>query len=137
MGVGTVVLVSAYQMPCLDCKVDTGLDGIAEYFHVHEKVWNTALGQPDAPTDRFVPGLSDAGFLCIECLERRLGRELNASDFSDAPINDPIQFYWMFGRNPSPRLIARFGRLYGKTIITVEERAISRPAHDPHDGDAT
>lgn len=27
------------------------------------------------------------GFLCISCLERRLGRELVRADFIDAPVN--------------------------------------------------
>lgn len=41
-----------------------------------------------------------AGFLCVGCLETRLGRELLALDFTDAPVNDP---------NPwdTPRLAAR------------------------------
>jgi hypothetical protein len=29
------------------------------------------------------------GFLCIHCLERRLGRALTARDFADLPVNWP------------------------------------------------
>jgi hypothetical protein len=36
---------------------------------------------------RFVP--VGVEVLCIGCLERRLGRTLCASDFTNAPINDP------------------------------------------------
>jgi hypothetical protein len=34
-------------------------------------------------------GMTD-GFLCIGCLESRLGRRLRPSDFTAAPINDPF-----------------------------------------------
>jgi len=27
------------------------------------------------------------GYLCIGCIEKRLGRQLNKADFTDAPIN--------------------------------------------------
>jgi hypothetical protein len=46
-----------------------------EHYMVHPKVWKKA-------------GM-DRGFLCIGCLERRLGRRLTAKDFTDAPINNP------------------------------------------------
>lgn len=29
------------------------------------------------------------GFLCVRCLERRVGRQLRPGDFTDAPINEP------------------------------------------------
>jgi hypothetical protein len=32
------------------------------------------------------------GNLCIGCVEQRLGRLLNASDFTDLPINNTEQF---------------------------------------------
>jgi hypothetical protein len=28
------------------------------------------------------------GFLCLDCLARRLGRPLRLSDFNDAPVNE-------------------------------------------------
>jgi hypothetical protein len=57
---------------CKDCKIDT-LE-INEYYMVTGPVWEAAC-----PEYR--------GMLCIGCLENRLGRELTASDFTDAPIN--------------------------------------------------
>lgn len=30
------------------------------------------------------------GYLCVGCLERRLGRELTAADFMDVPLNEPL-----------------------------------------------
>ena len=33
--------------------------------------------------------LGSTGYLCIGCLERRLGRELTIDDLTLAPINDP------------------------------------------------
>jgi hypothetical protein len=29
------------------------------------------------------------GYLCIGCLEQRLGRTLTADDFADLPVNEP------------------------------------------------
>jgi hypothetical protein len=70
---------------CKDCGMDTtpssnGQRGFRykgrwEYYMVHNSVWAAA-------------GMRD-GFLCIGCLETRLGRELNRDDFPDMPINDP------------------------------------------------
>lgn len=57
---------------CLDCRTDTGR--INEYYVVDTELWLSVVG-------------SLQGMLCIACLERRLGRELNASDFTDAYIN--------------------------------------------------
>jgi hypothetical protein len=65
------------RFACLDCRVDTRSGtGIDEYYAVHDEVW-AATGL--APRD---------GMLCIGCLERRIGRELELKDFDmDAPIN--------------------------------------------------
>ena len=57
---------------CLDCGQDTCLLG--EYYMVRDEFWLAA--NPDR-----------AGMLCIGCLERRLGRELTSSDFTDCPLN--------------------------------------------------
>lgn len=53
---------------------------------VTAEVWKAA-GMP-APTLRRY-NETDGDFLCIGCLEGRLGRELTAADFTDAPINEP------------------------------------------------
>jgi hypothetical protein len=44
---------------------------------VHNDLWKAAGMMPDG------------GFLCIGCLETRIGRQLHPNDFTDAPINNP------------------------------------------------
>lgn len=64
---------------CEDCGVDTvpGKPGQpTEWYMVHNSVWVHA-------------GAATVRYLCIACLEKRLGRELTAADFTDAPCNDP------------------------------------------------
>ncbi len=70
---------------CADCGMDTtpctGRRGCRhagrwEYYRVHDTVWAAA-------------GMS-SGYLCIGCLERRLGRSLTRKDFPDnVMINRP------------------------------------------------
>ncbi len=91
--------------PCMDCGTDTapctdkrmchGRRGCRhnagkrwEWYMVWPAVWSLACGHDDAP-----------GYLCIGCLERRLGRPLTRGDFTLAPVNQP-------GRWDSPRLAA-------------------------------
>jgi hypothetical protein len=62
---------------CLDCGVNTS--AVGDYYSLHDDVWQRA--HPDAADP------DAGGMLCIPCLERRLGRRLNALDFTDAPIN--------------------------------------------------
>lgn len=58
---------------CLDCGVDTF--HIAEYYMVQDVLWDEV--NPDVE-----------GMLCIGCLEKRLGRILQPSDFpSSVPLN--------------------------------------------------
>ena len=57
---------------CVDCGIDTK----NEYYMVYDKVWV----------------LSGLGFynnkmLCLNCLEKRIGRPLTKNDFPDMPIN--------------------------------------------------
>jgi hypothetical protein len=62
--------------PCRDCAIDViPMFGGSEWYMVHEEVWQYA-GMPP-------------GYLCIGCLEERIGRRLTPLDFTDAPINDP------------------------------------------------
>lgn len=61
------------KLPCMDCDVDTF--SICEYYMVTNPVWHQAV--PDGK-----------GFLCIACLEERLGRELTPEDFPDVAVND-------------------------------------------------
>jgi hypothetical protein len=90
--------------PCMDCGTDTTPcanrndctggrrcrhtgTGWWEWYMVWPAVWSRAVG-PDA-----------RGYLCIPCLERRLGRPLTGDDFTTAAVNRP-------GRWDSRRLIA-------------------------------
>jgi hypothetical protein len=57
---------------CLDCGIDTSR--IGEFYFVQTETWISVVG-------------SKNGMLCIGCLERRLGRLLKQSDFTDAYIN--------------------------------------------------
>jgi hypothetical protein len=84
--------------PCHDCgtetlPVDWGYR--AEWYMVKDEIWD-AVG----------PG---EGFLCIGCMEGRMGRRLNADDFIDAPVNDlsiadTQRFAWSYR---TPRLRSR------------------------------
>jgi hypothetical protein len=65
---------------CIDCGVDTY--AIHEYYMVHDGVWQ------DAGMVKY-----DGAMLCVGCLERRLGRRLADSDFTDYPINDARRHY--------------------------------------------
>jgi hypothetical protein len=72
---------SKYQT-CEDCS------GPTEWYMVHNHLW---------------PLPSEGGyFLCIGCLEIRLGRQLNRADFTDAPVNHYTHH---------PRLVDRMGRV--------------------------
>ena len=89
--------------PCRDCAVDTTphdaqgrpVAGAWQYYVATDDVWLAAGMPPDSERS---PG---GDFLCIGCLEARLGRILTPRDFSDAPVNRL--------KNPldSPRLRAR------------------------------
>jgi len=64
---------------CADCGVDTF--AIGEWYMVKDEVWDAAGG---------LSGYLDCFFLCIECLEHRLGRRLTPNDFTDAPVNKSV-----------------------------------------------
>ena len=66
--------MSRRKFLCVDCKVDTGK--IGEHYFIRTDLWLKAM--------RTIRGM-----LCIGCLEKRLGRELRKSDFTDAFINSP------------------------------------------------
>ena len=70
---------------CALCRVDTL--AIREFYMVEDEVWDAAVGP-----DSFIRG----SYLCIGCLELRLGRRLVPDDFTDAPLNEC--------RGDSPRL---------------------------------
>lgn len=99
-------------LPCLDCGVNTSTnldwpDAIAEYYHVWEDVWFEAFGRvwdEGAPWDE-KERIIMAGYLCLGCLEARIGRRLVPSDFSDCPVNDPA------ATRCSERHLDRMGKL--------------------------
>lgn len=64
---------------CLDCPANTIV--IREYYMVNFDVWAEAHPK-------------NVGMLCIACLGKRLGRELNSSDFLDAPVNEIDGLFW-------------------------------------------
>lgn len=80
---------------CLDCQVHTGV--IGEYYMVNNDLWETYVGDP-------AMGADGSGMLCIRCLENRLMRRLEPSDFSDAPLNNIATPY-----HRSTRLLERLG----------------------------
>jgi hypothetical protein len=67
--------------PCRDCRIETlPIDWgyRAEFYMVHDEVWTQAgMGEGDE-------------YLCVACLERRLGRQLLPVDFiPGVPVNNP------------------------------------------------
>jgi hypothetical protein len=71
---------------CRDCGVDTTpLDarvGSWEWYVLRNEVWARVIGEGD------LPAYGGGGLLCIGCVEKRLGRELNAGDFDwSVPLN--------------------------------------------------
>lgn len=65
---------------CRDCGTETlsPEPGIrTEYYMVHDEIWSAA-------------GAHSQAFLCIGCLESRLGRQLHRGDFTDAGCNNLI-----------------------------------------------
>ena len=86
---------------CCDCGIDT--IAIDEIYMVDNGVWQQAWpeGLPRGndllggdPAQLFLPlvlpgrELAELNILCVDCLEKRIGRTL-CTDFIDAPINDP------------------------------------------------
>jgi hypothetical protein len=73
---------------CQDCGLDTRN---YEYYSIKTEIWSTVTKQ--------------SGMLCISCLEKRLGRELQGEDFLECPLN-VLSYSW--GR--SAKLIDRLKR---------------------------
>ena len=59
---------------CLDCGVDTGR--IGEHYMLIDETWS-------------LTGLGKIGMLCIEHVEKRIGRQLNPADFNNSYLNRP------------------------------------------------
>lgn len=97
---------SKASCPCDDCGTPTfRLDRPDEYYMVTQDVWAEAGMDPDhIPDDDAWTG-PDHHYLCIGCLEARLGRQLTAEDFTSVPVNT-LAFGWKTGR-----LLDRLGLL--------------------------
>jgi hypothetical protein len=83
--------------PCADCGTVTARRGKpSEWYMVRDDIWEAA-GMPPMPVlsiDTFAEYrayIEDIAhrFLCIGCLEARLGRQLTADDFTGVEVNDP------------------------------------------------
>lgn len=78
---------------CMDCKRDTLK--IDEYYTLKDAVW--AEANPDID-----------GMLCVACVEARLGRPLQSSDFpQDVPLNEEVRSGLSKG---SPQLLEAMNR---------------------------
>lgn len=89
---------------CLDCGVDTGK--IGEHYMLVDRVWFSV-------TD------SNRGMLCVGCIEKRLGRRLNANDFNNSYVNE-----LGFGQVKSVRLLERLRVVVPHGAVAHSGRAI-------------
>lgn len=74
----------------LDCD-DCGQTTVREYYMLKDEIWNTVADKNTS--------------LCVDCMEKRLGRQLIPSDFMPIPLN----FWHTMKRFKSPKLIDRLG----------------------------
>lgn len=74
-GVIEIVDVEVGSARCDDCGFDTLDPEGSEWYAVADAVWQ--------------PVAADATFLCVGCLEERLGRRLTPTDFSPFGIESP------------------------------------------------
>jgi hypothetical protein len=76
---------------CCDCGMDTmpcpSRPGTLEQFIVKDTVWSAA-GMPAGKIDPRNHELVGGGFLCVGCIEARLGRRLTIDDFN--PLTVPL-----------------------------------------------
>lgn len=71
---------------------------------VTEKIWNIVA--PDEPRIEYYTKDGESwvggGFLCKDCMEKRLGRELTYDDMKDAELGRPVPFNKYFVRKYFP-----------------------------------
>lgn len=99
------------ETPCNDCGRDTlPFDRRSEWYVVSDTVWQEAGMKPAG------------GYLCIGCLEARLGRQLTPEDFPDVPVNDLSEadgrraYTWR-----TPLLVARMtGQPFAQLTIDLD-----------------
>jgi hypothetical protein len=68
---------------CLDCGVDTNQTD--EYYMVNDDVW---VG---------MAGMGSKGMLCVDDLEKRMGRNLTLADFTRIDSGVNYRFFQKFG----------------------------------------
>lgn len=78
--------MSRRKWKCLDCGIDTKY----EHYFIHTHIWLSVVK-------------SKHGMLCVECLEKRLNRQLTRADFTGCYINS--------GGMKSTRLLQRMGKV--------------------------
>jgi hypothetical protein len=81
------MLLRRFDFSCRDCRRDK-----PEWYMVKDEVWELAWPpghyHPNRGPTIARPDPDDYNeFLCIECLERRLGRMLSRRDFTDVQVN--------------------------------------------------
>jgi hypothetical protein len=91
---------------CKDCGMDTEPwpphRGTQEHYVVKDEVWQQA-GMPLAKMDDDLSLCGGGGFLCVGCIEKRLGRLLTINDFA------PITLDLLKDCQNTPRLLSRVG----------------------------
>lgn len=66
-----IALVTGEHRHCIFCEKST----VSESYMVHDVLWESVVGW------------GDCGEVCVDCLQKRLGRQLTNADFTDVPIN--------------------------------------------------
>lgn len=70
-----ITMMCARVIDALGCDCQwCGIDTMHEWYMVTDEIWSQ-YGPPAQ------------GYLCIGCLEDRMGRQLKSADFIDAPVN--------------------------------------------------
>jgi hypothetical protein len=87
----TCLPIRVENCPCKDCGVDTRR---TDFYMVHTWLW-----------DKYVPEDAGETFLCVLCLEKRIGRKLRKDDFGNFMTNSrKVQM-----SNAGPILKSRMG----------------------------
>lgn len=122
--------MSDCRSPCGDCGIETHHMHIddGEYYMVERHVWLEAVPpkfeNPHCPLVDHVPK-----YLCISCLESRLGRRLTPMDFMLVSMNFISDE--AYGR--STRLIDRMGGRFKDEEVIKEWVASEREKYDLSD----
>lgn len=100
---------------CADCQAETlsTEPGVpTEYYMVHDPIWQAAG--------------KIRGYLCIGCLEARLGRQLTAADFTIAKINDlgysNIEYAWSWRSDRAAQQARGGKRVSGPRVRNADLR---------------